>query len=624
MTAFIHRYETKIEFSKIGQDHSLDFVKGICILLVLLHHTTTLQFQQDSLFYVWGYPAVPLFLMIQVFHTYKKGLENRHWNVLRIWKRAIWPFVFVELVIFAYLMLAHPMASWQSILTYLVYWGGDGPGSYYPWIYIQFALLLPLLTPLFRYVKGTWLAVLFLLLSVGGEVVCNVIKMPEWQYRLLFVRYIFLIYLGYRMVVRDVSLNILTLSLSVLSLFALYYFEVKDFQLYPIFYHSEMWNAFHWICYFYIAYPMLYVLCKVFYHLPANGLIENVVCALGQHSYAIYIFQLFYFTAMAPFIKEQLELIENPVVIAVLYLLISVLICSVPVVKFVRGLSDSAILWKLLLFMGFLTIGVLAVIWKWRPFYKPVAPITPYVVNHHHDDTLRVIMIGDSWIRFHETLRRDSTFEEQLKKELGNGKVKVTAKGKGGTVSGEIYEQMSAERMLATEYDLNNCTQAMIEKGADYCVISAGINDARQRRGKMYYVGNYERIIRTLLAGGIRPVVMEVPEVEVDEAHLGNTLYYRFRSWIAMRLLKTSLYGSSDYSRALKDSLTAHHLMDSVLYISAASWNPEGWRDKRDIYTEDHFHLNLKGYEILDSAFAAEIVRDYRSALSPAYKGKRE
>ena len=40
MLDFIHRYETKIEFSKIGHDLSLDFVKGICILLVLVHHTT--------------------------------------------------------------------------------------------------------------------------------------------------------------------------------------------------------------------------------------------------------------------------------------------------------------------------------------------------------------------------------------------------------------------------------------------------------------------------------------------------------------------------------------------------------------------------------------------------------
>jgi fucose 4-O-acetylase-like acetyltransferase len=62
-----------MEFSKIGHDLSLDFVKGIAILLVLLNHCTASAFQQDSWFFLWGYPAVPLFLLIQVFHAYKGG-----------------------------------------------------------------------------------------------------------------------------------------------------------------------------------------------------------------------------------------------------------------------------------------------------------------------------------------------------------------------------------------------------------------------------------------------------------------------------------------------------------------------------------------------------------------------
>ena len=50
MLDFIHKYETKIEFSKIGHDLSLDFVKGVCILLVILNHSTGLTFHQDSWF----------------------------------------------------------------------------------------------------------------------------------------------------------------------------------------------------------------------------------------------------------------------------------------------------------------------------------------------------------------------------------------------------------------------------------------------------------------------------------------------------------------------------------------------------------------------------------------------
>jgi len=612
MSDFIHRYETKIEFSKIGRDLSLDFVKGLCILLVLLHHTTGEAFHENSLFYVWGYPAVPLFLLIQVFQSYKNGYESRPWGLLKIWRRAVMPFLIVEVLITACYLIFNPNLSWRQYFYGASYWGGAGPGSYYPWIYIQFALLLPLFRPFFRYIKGSWLTIIFLLLAVGGEVACSVVQMPEWMYRLLFIRYVFLIYLGYLLVEKGVVLNIVTLTLSVVSLIVLYHLEIKEVDWSPWLYDSKGWRAFHWICYFYIAYPMLYILCKVFYRLPANGFLENTICALGSHSYAIYIFQLFYFSIIAPYIGEKLLLLGNPILENVLFMLLSILLCSVPVIRFVRGVSNNVILGKLLLIIFSIVGLVLWVIWEWRPYYRPSEVFNTYEVTKHDDDTLRVIMIGDSWVYFHETLRRDSTLELKIKKEIGHKRVKLLAKGKGGAVSGEIYNYMSAERMLATEYDLNNCSQPIIEQGADYCIISAGINDARQRRGKQYYVTNYYQIIRFLLSKGIRPVVMEIPEVEVDEAYEGNTLYYQLRSRIVMRMMETNLYGTHDYRQALKDSLTARYLMDSVLYIPAASWNPEGWHDKRNIYADDHFHLNLNGYELLDSTFAAEIVKDYR------------
>ena len=76
MLDFIHRYETKIQFSKIGHDLSLDFVKGVCILLVVINHCIDHSFSQKVLFWLWGYPAVPLFLLIQVFHSYKKDFDG--------------------------------------------------------------------------------------------------------------------------------------------------------------------------------------------------------------------------------------------------------------------------------------------------------------------------------------------------------------------------------------------------------------------------------------------------------------------------------------------------------------------------------------------------------------------
>ena len=611
MLDFIHRYETKVEFSRIGHDLSLDFVKGICILLVLVHHTTDTSFHQDSYFYIWGYPAVPLFLLIQVFQTYKSGYEKKGIGLGKTWNRAIFPFIIAEAFVYVCYFALHPYCSWSERFLGSLYWGGKGPGCYYPWIYIQFAILLPLLRPIFRQFSRTHITAFFLCLSIGIELACSMFHVSEWLYRLLFFRYVFLIYLGYEMVERGVALNALTVLLSIVSVVLIYFFEVKDVDWSPWFYYSESWKSFHWICYFYISYPLLFFLCKVFYKLPVNGILENTICKLGRHSYAIYIFQLFYFVNLASFVRDALTLLDNPTLFVFLYIIISVFVCCIPVIRFVSGLSNKLILGRVLLCFFAIFCVCMLVSWKWRPFYRPAEVIPSYKVIRPHDDTLRVIMIGDSWVYFHQTLRRDSTFERQLKKELGSRKVKVIAKGRYGFTSGEIYERMSAERTMKIDYDLNNCTQEIIETGPDYCVISAGINDARQRRGKNYFVRNYYHIIKTLLSNNIRPVVMEIPDVDVDEAYIGNTLYYQLKAKICMNLLKTQLYGVNDYRQALKDSLELHHLMDSIIYVPAASWNPEGWRDKRDIYTDDHFHLNLLGYKILDSTFAAEIVKDY-------------
>ncbi len=614
MQDFIHKYETKMEFTKIGHDFSLDFVKGICILLVVINHCIDNTFSHNVLFWLWGYPAVPLFLLIQVYHSYKKGFAGIQLNWSKICTRVFFPFLFVQVLLFTYVVITQPTRTLNSIAMVVYYWGGRGPGSYYPWIYVQFAILLPLLRPLFRCLSEKTLLALFLILSIGTEMLCHYFQISEWLYRLLFFRYIFLIYLGYQLVLRGVVLNILTVSLSIISLIAVYCLVILQVDWSPFFFDSKYWPTCHWICYFYIVYPLLYLLCKFFYWLPPQSKFENLFCKMGRHSYAIFIFQLFYFFVFAPLLENELSgIIGNPTVEKILYLLISIMICVVPVLQFVEGLSNTRIFKKIGVTLLLVSATISIIGWKWRPYYTPPISFKPYPVTTHCDDTLRVIMIGDSWVYFHQTLRRDSTFEKQIKEALGSSKVKVTAKGKGGAVSGEIFQRMSAEYTMAMDFDLEYCAQSVIEDGANYCVVSAGINDARLRRGKPYYVGSYMQIIRLLLLCGIRPVIMEIPDVEIDECFYANTLYNRLKGRICMSLLDTGLYGVESYRKALKDSLFSTHLMDSVIYIPAASWNPDGWKDKRDIYIEDRLHLNLLGYKLLDSTFAAEIVKDYRT-----------
>ena len=67
---------TSFCLNKKGYDPFIDFVKGFCILSVVLTHSLPVWLQQHTLFSLWGGMAVPLFLMIQVFHAYKSWIKS--------------------------------------------------------------------------------------------------------------------------------------------------------------------------------------------------------------------------------------------------------------------------------------------------------------------------------------------------------------------------------------------------------------------------------------------------------------------------------------------------------------------------------------------------------------------
>ena len=607
------KLETRMTFSTIGIDHSLDFVKGFAIICVLLNHCVADDVRQRMLFHVWGLPAVPFFLLIQTFHAYKRGLGNESLNLHKLWTRVARPFLLVELLILLFLVVEDPWVPLAERLKFFAYHGGAGTGAYYPWVYMQFAVILPLLKPLLRRVHGVRLALVFVAVSVGAEVLCCMANVPEWVYWLLCVRYVFLIYLGYILVVEGAVLNVLTLSLSAVSLAFVFWFEYADPRLEPLFYGANNWRDFHWICYFHVAFPLLYLLAKYFYWLWPGSWLERVMCSLGHHSFAIFIFQLFYFAAVAPYVRQLLGYIGNENVEALLYTLLALVSCTLPVIHFVSGKKDMVVLTRVLAMMLVAGVVVAVMMWRWRPYYSTAEPMAPYQVMSHTDDTLRVGMVGDSWVRYHVTLGRDSLLEQVLRRELGSDKVTLRAAGKGGATTGEIYDRLSAERALAYDYDLEYSFQPVIESGPDYCIISAGINEARQRRGKNYYVENYLLMIDFLLRAGIRPVIIELPDVEVDAAFDFKGMRFRLRSLFFMYYMRTSLHGTSDYRQALKDAMQSHQLMDSVVYVSYKQWNPGGWHDKPGLYVDDNYHLNLNGYAVLDSCLATEIVRDWRS-----------
>lgn len=138
-----------LTLKKEGYDPFLDYLKGISIFFVLLTHC--LPNQNYILFSLWGDQAVPLFLLIQTFHAYKHGLDKavKIPNLAKLFNRIFKPFFILLFIEVLLLIIVFKKDSLQVIKSAVAV-GGIGPGSYYVWIYIQFALLLPIMAQVIR------------------------------------------------------------------------------------------------------------------------------------------------------------------------------------------------------------------------------------------------------------------------------------------------------------------------------------------------------------------------------------------------------------------------------------------------------------------------------------------
>ena len=269
-----------VELNKTGYDPFITFMKGYAILCVLLAHAIP---NPDATGYaIWGGMQVPLFLIIQTFHSFKRKPKL---NLGKILKRAILPLL---------LSIACRHGDICNQFKISVISGGVGPGSYYFWIYLQFSILLPLLYPLLSKLKRSHLLILFLLISEGCEVLSSFISFPEPIYRLLCLRYLFLIYLGIEWVQRGIVMNWKTLLLSLLSIGLIFYFTYSDPSLEPFFFKTS-WRYHRWICYFYVAYLMVWLLFVAFNVIKNVKWLNDFVELLGKASYEIYVFQMLVF-----------------------------------------------------------------------------------------------------------------------------------------------------------------------------------------------------------------------------------------------------------------------------------------------------------------------------------------
>ena len=154
-------------------------------------------------------------------------------------------------------------------------------------------------------------------------------------------------------------------------------------------------------------------------------------------------------------------------------------------------------------------------------------------------------------------------------------------------------------------------TKKLISNNPDYCIISSGINDAVAKMGVQNYCYHYSLIIRHLLSGDIIPIILDMPDVDYEAVFQRESITSNIRHHISSWLTNAPMWSFEDYRKALQTMISQEINSNHIIFIPSTEWNPKGFKDSRNLYLEDHIHLNNRGYYLLDSCIATHISHDY-------------
>jgi lysophospholipase L1-like esterase len=237
-----------------------------------------------------------------------------------------------------------------------------------------------------------------------------------------------------------------------------------------------------------------------------------------------------------------------------------------------------------------------------KPFYTPAVKLGGLNVMIHYDDTIRIAYIGDSWAEKHQFHK---CIIDSMVCNAVNKPVLVRTAGFGGFTSKDVYNGF---------FHFDSMRQ-LIEWGPDYCFVVTGINDTDRKKGRGYYKNNMKLIIETLLENHITPIILEIPSYYICLSYKRKDTKFKIWYFALVVLTWSKLDCIDDYRNAFNDLIRENQWENDVITVSNEDWNLEGYKDRRDLYDEDHMHLNEHGYLVLDSCISYRII-NYISSLN--------
>lgn len=274
--------------------HSIDFLKGICILFIIITHYAWKETERlRYLFPFWIDMAVPIFMIISGFVYTKSFLEKdistleKAYSIRNILGKIIRysvPFIIafiIEMVVFNVSGARH-YNVWQ--MGKIFFRGGVGPGGYYYPIMIQFIFYFPIIYAIVKKhdFNGVFICAFINFLY---EFLRCMYGMPVEEYRLLVFRYTLLISYGSYLAMGNYKRHMKLLGLSFLiGIMYIFIFRYVGYTP-PI---TNFWiGTSMWACLYIIPISGTLIFNKKF----CNKLVEII----GKASYNIFLVQMVYY-----------------------------------------------------------------------------------------------------------------------------------------------------------------------------------------------------------------------------------------------------------------------------------------------------------------------------------------
>lgn len=254
------------------------------------------------------------------------------------------------------------------------------------------------------------------------------------------------------------------------------------------------------------------------------------------------------------------------------------------------------------IFCLFFTLFIGIIIINKFPYFSPAEKQEGITVMQHKDDTVRIAYIGDSWADGHKSVK--CVIDSLVCFSTGRPAVVKTA-GISGLTSKNIYYSIFR----------NDSMRSVIEWGPDFCFVVAGINDTDRKMGKGYYKENMRLIIDLLFEHHITPIILEIPSYDILFSYKRRSRQVKLQYLASMVVTWSKMNCIEDYRKAYYELLNEQGWNDQVITISYKDWNPEGYKDKRNLYDGGLMHLNAKGYLVLDSCIAHKIIDNINASL---------